>query len=67
MAEYATSGYGAFKIAVAESIAEGVRPIREAYEAMSDDEVARVMSLSAERAREMADENHVRGPTSPQV
>ena len=56
VAEYATSGYGAFKIAVAESIAEGVRPIREAYEAMSDDEVARVMSLSAERAREMADE-----------
>ena len=54
--EYSASGYGAFKLAVGESIAEGVRPIREAYEAMSDDEVARVMSSSADRAREMADE-----------
>jgi tryptophanyl-tRNA synthetase len=54
--EYQTGGYGAFKAAVAEAVAAGVKPIREAYEGMSDAEVTLVMSQSAERARISADE-----------
>lgn len=54
--EYSTSGYGIFKGAVAEAVAEGLKPIREAYDAMSDTEVSQVMSSSAARARVMADE-----------
>jgi tryptophanyl-tRNA synthetase len=55
-AEYRTAGYGVFKVAVAEAVAEGIKPIREAFEGMSDDEVEAVMSRSAERAREMAEQ-----------
>jgi len=53
--EYGESGYGAFKVAVGESIAEGIKPIRDSYEAMSNAEVAEVMASSASRAREMAE------------
>jgi len=49
--EFENSGYGAFKVAVGEAVAEGIRPIREAYEGMSDVEVSDVMSASAVRAR----------------
>lgn len=55
VAEYATGGYGRFKIAVAEAVADGIEPIRDAYEGMSDAEVAKVMADSAERARVSAD------------
>lgn len=55
-AEYRDGGYGNFKLAVAESVAEGIEPIREAYEGMSDEEVSTVMSESAERAKVSADE-----------
>lgn len=55
-AEYRTAGYGNFKVAVAEAVTAGVKPIREAYQDMSDDEVAEVMSSSAQRARGMAEE-----------
>lgn len=55
VAEYGAGGYGTFKAAVAEAVAAGVKPIREAYEAMSDEEVARVMTESAERARVSAE------------
>lgn len=54
--EYATGGYGTFKVAVAEAVAEGIQPIREAYEGMSDSEVAAVMADSAERAKKSAGE-----------
>lgn len=54
--EYGTGGYGSFKMAVAEAVAEGVKPIREVYEDTSDDEVVQVMADSAERARASADE-----------
>lgn len=54
--EYGTGGYGHFKVAVAEAVADGIKPIREAYEGMSDAEVSAVMSSSAERARDMAEE-----------
>jgi len=53
--EHRAGGYGAFKIAVAEAVADGVKPIREAYEAMSDEEAVRVMRQSAERAKVSAD------------
>ena len=49
--EYATAGYGHFKVAAAEAVAEGVAPIREAYEGMSDAEVTAVMTFSAEKAK----------------
>ncbi|HEU4321329.1 MAG TPA: tryptophan--tRNA ligase [Acidimicrobiia bacterium] len=55
VAEYRDGGYGHFKVAVAEAVAEGIAPIRERYQALSDDEVAMVMSHSAERARGSAD------------
>lgn len=56
VAEYATGGYGSFKSAVAEAVADGIKPIREAYEGMSDAEVADVMTSGSQRAREMAEE-----------
>ena len=37
----ALQGYGAFKAAVGESIADGLRPIQEAYAGLSDSEVER--------------------------
>lgn len=55
VAEHGSSGYGAFKVAVGEAVAEGIKPIRDAFEGMSDAEVADVMAASAERAREMAE------------
>ena len=55
VAEYATGGYGVFKNAVAEAVAEGIEPIRERFFALSDAEVARVMSDSAEKAKLSAD------------
>jgi len=53
--EFASGGYGGFKLAVAEAVASGIEPIREAYEGMSDSEVVRVMADSAERAKVSAD------------
>ena len=55
VSEYRASGYGTFKVAVGEAVAEGLKPIRDAYEGMSDTEVAGVMASSAARAREMAE------------
>ncbi|HWB88906.1 MAG TPA: tryptophan--tRNA ligase [Acidimicrobiia bacterium] len=54
--EHRSGGYGAFKSAVAEAVAEGLKPIREAYGGLSDAEVSRVMADSAERARASAGE-----------
>lgn len=53
--EYATTGYGTFKMAVAEAVADGIKPIREAYEGMTDAEVSAVMTTSADKARVSAD------------
>lgn len=55
VAEYGDGGYGSFKLAVAESVAEGIAPIREAFEGLSDAEVGAVMADSADRARASAD------------
>ncbi|MEX1134694.1 MAG: tryptophan--tRNA ligase [Acidimicrobiia bacterium] len=53
--EYGSAGYGEFKTAVGESIAEGLRPIREAYAGLSDAEVSEVMETSAAAARDRAE------------
>lgn len=55
VAEYRTSGYGTFKLAVADAVVEGLRPIQEAYAGLTDAEVDAVMRSSAQRAREMAE------------
>lgn len=52
--EYQNSGYGTFKVAVAEAVVEALRPIQEAYHDLSDAEVARVVEDSAARAKESA-------------
>ncbi|MGB8362495.1 MAG: tryptophan--tRNA ligase [Acidimicrobiia bacterium] len=55
-AEYGDGGYGRFKMAVAEAVAEGVKPIRERYEGLADAEASIVMADSAEKARASADD-----------
>jgi tryptophanyl-tRNA synthetase len=53
--EYTDSGYGTFKAAAAEAIAEGLAPIRETYENLDDAEVAEVMARGAATARDRAE------------
>jgi len=55
--EYGSGGYGAFKTAVGESIAEGLRPIQEAYAGLGDAEVGKVMETSASIARDRAEDS----------
>jgi tryptophanyl-tRNA synthetase len=55
VAEYAQTGYGAFKIATAEAIAEGLAPVRAAYESLDDAEVEKVMARGAATARDRAE------------
>ncbi len=53
--EFANAGYGRFKLAVAEAVVEGLRPIQEAFNGLSDAEAAAIMAGGAERARVSAD------------
>ncbi|MFM9045942.1 MAG: tryptophan--tRNA ligase [Solirubrobacterales bacterium] len=55
-AEFADSGYGDFKKAVGEAVADYLAPVREAYPAIREDEegLERVLAGGADRAREMA-------------
>ena len=55
VATYAASGYGVFKEAVGEAIAETLEPIRRRYRELDDDEVARVMQRGALDARTKAE------------
>lgn len=55
-AEYASSGYGKFKEAVAEVVIAGLAPIRDAYRALDEAEVEAMMRHSAAVARELAEE-----------
>lgn len=55
VSEFGTGGYGSFKMAVAEAVSGGLKPIREAYEGMPDSKVEQVMTRSAERARVSAE------------
>ncbi len=54
-ADYAGSGYGVLKVAVAEAIVESLAPVRSAYEALDDSEVEKVMARGAAIARDQAE------------
>jgi tryptophanyl-tRNA synthetase len=54
-AEFGTGGYGRFKEAVAEAVVAGLAPFRQAYEALDDAEVGRIVEASAMTARERAE------------
>jgi tryptophanyl-tRNA synthetase len=55
-AEFAGSGYGALKTAVAEAVVEALRPVRERYETLAADpgEVERILAGGADRAEAIA-------------
>jgi tryptophanyl-tRNA synthetase len=55
--EFAGSGYGAFKSAVADAVVEAVRPLQEAYTKLEADpaEVDRQLSIGAQKARAIAE------------
>lgn len=53
--EYQSSGYGVFKDAVADAVIAELAPVREAYDALDDAEVAALMAEGAARARELAE------------
>jgi tryptophanyl-tRNA synthetase len=54
-AEHGDKGYGAFKEAVAEAVIEGLAPVRSAYRALDDADVARLMQRGALDARTRAE------------
>jgi len=56
-AEFATSGYGTFKTAVADAVVEYLRPTRERYDELTADpaELARRLAVGAARAQEIAE------------
>jgi tryptophanyl-tRNA synthetase len=55
--EFAGTGYGAFKTAVADAVVEALRPLQEAYTKLEADpaEVDRQLALGADKARAIAD------------
>jgi tryptophanyl-tRNA synthetase len=55
--EFAGSGYGVFKSAVADSVVDALRPLQERYQKLEADpaEVDRQLALGAEKARAIAD------------
>ncbi|MFW5904704.1 MAG: tryptophan--tRNA ligase [bacterium] len=53
--EYADSGYGRFKQAVAEAVIDGLTPIRTRFKQLDDAEVARIMERGALDARARAE------------
>ncbi len=53
--QYNDMPYGYFKEVVAEAVVEGLTPVREAYEALDDVDVAAVMERGAAVARERAE------------
>jgi tryptophanyl-tRNA synthetase len=56
-AEYGSAGYGTFKIAAAQAIADGLAPMRAAYQALDDAEVEKTMARGAATARDRAEES----------
>jgi tryptophanyl-tRNA synthetase len=56
--EFAGSGYGALKTAVAEAVVAYLEPVRERYQALRDDEAAldQILAAGAEKARAIAAE-----------
>jgi tryptophanyl-tRNA synthetase len=57
--EYHEAGYGAFKIAAAEAIAEGLAPVREEMGSIEDGDVMKIMAAGAEVAREKAEQEMI--------
>ncbi|MEX1288726.1 MAG: tryptophan--tRNA ligase, partial [Acidimicrobiia bacterium] len=53
VAEYGDTLYGHYKVAVGEAVVEGLRPIRERYDALDDRDVEALLVDHAARAREM--------------
>ncbi len=55
--DFAGSGYGAFKSAVADAVVDALRPLQDAYKKLEADpaEVDRQLALGAEKARAIAD------------
>ena len=51
---YATSGYGAFKDAVADAVLEEIAPIKPRYDALSNDDVRSVLHEGGLKASELA-------------
>jgi tryptophanyl-tRNA synthetase len=56
-AEFAESGYGSFKGAVADAVVEALRPLQERYQKLEADpaEVDRLLEMGAEKARAIAE------------
>lgn len=56
VSEYATGGYGTFKVAVAEAVVEMLRPVQERYAELAEDrgEVMRILADGADRAHAIA-------------
>jgi tryptophanyl-tRNA synthetase len=56
--EFDGKGYGTFKVAVGEAVADKLKPIQEKYESLSSDKayVAECMKDGAARAAALADE-----------
>lgn len=54
--EYADAGYGAFKVTVAEAVADGLAPIRTEFNALDNQEVERIMARGALDARTRAEQ-----------
>ena len=54
--EFHETGYGTFKIAAAEAIAEGLAPVRERMSSIEDGDVMDIMTNGAVVAREKAEE-----------
>ena len=55
-AEWGESLYGHFKVAVGEAVVEGLRPLREKFQALDDGDVEEILSTHAARARDMAED-----------
>jgi tryptophanyl-tRNA synthetase len=55
VAEYGDSGYGSFKVAAAEAIADALAPIRSRYDSLEDAEVEKAMARGAAVARDRAE------------
>ena len=55
VAEYGNGGYGRFKVAAAEAIADALTPIRSRYDSLDDAEVEKAMARGAAVARDRAE------------
>ncbi len=57
--EYHDAGYGAFKAAVGEAIAEGLSPVRRRMRELEDVEISRIMQKGALDARQRAEQEMI--------